>query len=544
MLWKMDGVVRGDGMRHALWELRAWIVFVGLSFIVTFGATVMAYQEARAAAVDAFTNQQHQTAALLASRAAAALESQRHWVEAFDIRQIPTEDVEAWVAAESLRLDLPTDVVVHVDRTPHEPGIDVGVHRHAAGLEMPCERCVSAGMLTWTSEANARGEHLVVTFPSHRLSAVLETANGWMLDDQARIVGHHDPSQLGTSPFTGAEDDPRLTEMLRRMIRGDSGTAEYLWHWKPDAAPELRLGAFAPVPGTDHWSVAVSASEAQALSGVSRSLASLVQASLGLVLTFGVALAAIVQLTWQVAKQRTQRARERLEAANVAAHTERLAQLGALTAGVAHDLRGPIGALRLGIGELEDEGTSDVAVLRDMRRAAELLVSISSDLTGFSRADDGSDPQVELGATLRSTLRMLGPVKAGRCDVEEMRGPVWLAMSGPRLSQVLLNLISNGLAAAERVWIECEGDANGLVQIRVEDDGPGIPSEMRERIFEPFFTTKPPGEGTGLGLPLCRRFAMEALGSLELGESRLGGAAFILTVPAVAFEEQLSAMSL
>ncbi|MEM6925599.1 MAG: ATP-binding protein [Myxococcota bacterium] len=521
-------------MRDALWEPRSWIGLAAITFVLTLGATLTAYREVRSAAVEAFSTQQRQTVALLASRTSAALESYRRWLEAFDVDAIPSTDVAAWVSAESRRLGLPPEVMVDLHTPDAEADSDVGAHQHGAGVATPCERCATARMLTWTSEANDRGQHLRLTVPSERLSNVLAPAAGWMLDADARVVGHHDPAQLGTTPFATPPDDPRLVDMLERMAKGESGVAEYLWRWSDNGTSELRLGAFAPVPRAPRWSVAVSASEAEALAGVRRSLTMLLRASSGLVLTFVVALAAIARLTWQMAEQRTQRARERLEAADVAAHTERLAQLGALTAGVAHDLRGPVNALRLGIGVLEDDDVSDPRVLSDMHRAAELLVDISWDLTGFSRADDGSDPRVDFRATLRSTLRMLGPSKAERCEVAEGSERHWVAMRGPRLSQVLLNLISNALAAADHVHITFEDGDLERLWIRVEDDGPGIPFAMRERIFEPFFTTKPPGEGTGLGLPLCRRFVREAGGSLELAESALGGAGFLLSIPVAA----------
>ncbi len=105
------------------------------------------------------------------------------------------------------------------------------------------------------------------------------------------------------------------------------------------------------------------------------------------------------------------------------------------------------------------------------------------------------------------------------------------------LSQAVLNLVLNAAEAAEggpdpEVAIEATCDSQ-WVYLSVEDSGPGVPDEVRDRIFEPFFTTKPVGKGTGLGLSVSRQLIRAAGGEVELapGLSRLGGARFVIRMP-------------
>ncbi|MFP6623976.1 MAG: HAMP domain-containing sensor histidine kinase, partial [Myxococcota bacterium] len=106
------------------------------------------------------------------------------------------------------------------------------------------------------------------------------------------------------------------------------------------------------------------------------------------------------------------------------------------------------------------------------------------------------------------------------------------------VAQILVNLVLNGAdavaaVAARRVRLTVAPDAEGHVACRVEDTGPGVCDEDRQRIFDPFFTTKPPGEGTGLGLANALRFAEELGGSLDCERSPVrGGASFVLRLPA------------
>jgi len=120
----------------------------------------------------------------------------------------------------------------------------------------------------------------------------------------------------------------------------------------------------------------------------------------------------------------------------------------------------------------------------------------------------------------------------------DLQDKVTIALSAPRLTQVLLNVLLNAGAAIAARGVR-EGDAvrvrllrhGALARIEVEDTGPGIPPEMRERIFEPFVTTKDVGEGTGLGLAVCRGVVEAAGGTISVDGAYTDGARIAIELP-------------
>ena len=107
---------------------------------------------------------------------------------------------------------------------------------------------------------------------------------------------------------------------------------------------------------------------------------------------------------------------------------------------------------------------------------------------------------------------------------------------GQDLQQVVINLVTNAehvVRGRSPAIIQLTTQSReGWVRLTVEDSGPGVPREIRARIFDPFFTTKGPDEGTGLGLAICQRVVTEVGGKIWLEDSELGGAKFVVEVPA------------
>lgn len=244
------------------------------------------------------------------------------------------------------------------------------------------------------------------------------------------------------------------------------------------------------------------------------------------------------------------------------ARAERLAAVGRLAAGVAHEVGNPMGAL-LGFLELlaRDPGLmpSSQTNLARAREQVERVRRTLRQLLDFSRPAPLRLAPTEVAAVAEETLALVRAQRRyqGVRFTVEAAGDVPPAQAdAAALAQALLNLVLNagdavlGASGRGHVRIRVEGGvlaaragedgerARGLrpydaVECRIEDDGPGVAPEDRERAFDPFYTTKPPGEGTGLGLANALRQVEEQGGSLVLGDSpELGGACFTVRLPA------------
>ena len=245
------------------------------------------------------------------------------------------------------------------------------------------------------------------------------------------------------------------------------------------------------------------------------------------------------------ATRRLEEAQERL------VRSERLASVGRLAAGLAHEIGNPIAAL-IGMQDLLLESGLSEAEQKDflqrMRKETERIHRILRDLLQFARPvspERGQDPgSVEVA--IYETVALVGPQKALQdielaVDVHPDLPSV--ALSREHLVQVILNLVLNAadaVGAGGRVTLRARAQQDG-VRLEVEDDGPGVEASVRSKLFEPFVTTKDVGKGTGLGLAVCRGLVESAGGSISLDESHTEGARFVLELPR-ASEERTSAV--
>ena len=221
--------------------------------------------------------------------------------------------------------------------------------------------------------------------------------------------------------------------------------------------------------------------------------------------------------------------------------SEKLATVGQLASGVAHEINNPLGFSLSNLSTLKDyvaELTKLIAdghrpipdqtklMLEDLPVLIEETVdglhsiqSIVKDLRNYSRDAGDQFTQTDVQACIRSTLNMLRNQLTSEFDIKVTLDNLPLIDANPgKLNQVFSNLIINAIQAMPaggEITIDGEVDADGLI-VRIIDTGPGIPDEILSTLFEPFHTTKPVGEGTGLGLSICRAIIVDHhQGSIE-----------------------------
>jgi signal transduction histidine kinase len=230
------------------------------------------------------------------------------------------------------------------------------------------------------------------------------------------------------------------------------------------------------------------------------------------------------------------------------AGSERMASVGKLAAGVAHEIGNPIAAI-MGMHDLLDDRqlpeTDRADFLKRMRRETERIHVVVRDLLDYARPEreprSGEGGVASVAEVIADALALVKPQKAWRgIDAHvEVDGALRVTLSPQRLTQVLLNLLLNaGSALGEKpageprtVRIRATS-SDGRARIEVEDDGPGVPPSLRARIFDPFVTTKEVGAGTGLGLAVCRGIVEGAGGTIALAAGdEEGGARFVVELP-------------
>ncbi|GEJ59160.1 sensor histidine kinase [Anaeromyxobacter diazotrophicus] len=236
---------------------------------------------------------------------------------------------------------------------------------------------------------------------------------------------------------------------------------------------------------------------------------------------------------------------EKRELSRRAQMAEKLAAVGTMTAGLSHEIRNPLNAAALQLTVLERRLQRLPAAtqppllepLQLVRDEIRRLDHILEDFLQFARPREFQPHPVEVATVLTKVLDLLeGEAERRHIALERDLQPVpRVAGDEERLRQVVMNLALNALDAVGRggtVRVSCqvEEPASGEVAIYVDDSGPGIAPELRDRIFEPFFTTK--AQGSGLGLSIVHAIVVQHGGSITIEDAPGGGARFALRLPA------------
>jgi PAS domain S-box-containing protein len=221
--------------------------------------------------------------------------------------------------------------------------------------------------------------------------------------------------------------------------------------------------------------------------------------------------------------------------------SERLAAMGAMIGGVAHELNNPLTSI-LGVSELlQDTETNETSrkQLAMLQQQARRAADIVQNLTYFSRPPAPGKSAINLVEVVERTLNLHAySLRKNNITIDFLKTPgVPMALGDPhQLMQVFLNLILNAeqaiREARDRGTLRIRmGRSGNLAWVSFHDDGPGIPKENLPSIFDPFYTTKRPGRGTGLGLSICKSVMKEHNGSVEAANAPDGGAVFTVSLP-------------
>lgn len=221
--------------------------------------------------------------------------------------------------------------------------------------------------------------------------------------------------------------------------------------------------------------------------------------------------------------------------------SNRLASVGVLAAGVAHEINNPLAAIILASdflsqSGLSDEAAADVKVINDSAQRAARIVQ---DMLLFARKSEPKPERITLESVVLQALEMKSHdfrVKNIQTRLEVESEAPYCLIDKHLIGQVIVNLLNN----AEYALVSHRGGGHitidihsepGSVVLEVRDDGPGIESDLLLRIFEPFFTTKPAAEGTGLGLSICHGIVEQHSGRLWATNNASRGATFHMQLP-------------
>jgi hypothetical protein len=231
-----------------------------------------------------------------------------------------------------------------------------------------------------------------------------------------------------------------------------------------------------------------------------------------------------------------------------------MASIGQLVAGIAHEINNPVNAIANTVGPLSDTldeitNTTDAKKagehaeeIRDMVRViqngARRTKEIVQALHNYSRTDDERIVDFDLNRGLDDSLELLRHHLKGHVEVSRRYGDVGRVRGhAGQLNQVFMNLLTNAaqaLSSVDGARIEVVTERkDGVVTIRIADNGPGISQEILPKIFDPFFTTKEVGQGSGLGLSIVHGIVERHGGTIEVDTSLGKGTTFVVTLPAV-----------
>jgi len=222
-------------------------------------------------------------------------------------------------------------------------------------------------------------------------------------------------------------------------------------------------------------------------------------------------------------------------------HSERLASVGRLAAGVAHEIGNPVTGIACLAQNLTDDAASEdinessQQILQQTHRISDIVRALVNFSHSGQTSLDLQLAEIDLNECINNAIQLVQLSHSGKqvSCINECQSSILIQADKQRLTQVFVNLLGNACdasAAGTSVTIDVQNLADHI-SINICDEGSGIKAEHMDQIFEPFFTTKDPGEGTGLGLPLAYHIIQDHNGSIHASNRESGGACFTILLP-------------
>ena len=363
-----------------------------------------------------------------------------------------------------------------------------------------------------------------------------ETGFAYILNNKA---------EFQTKPMYDVDIDQALFNRLQAA--GEAAEAKAHIFTAQDQDGQESLYAVAPLKSGD-WMLVYQQRTADAFRHLSRTRNLSI-----LVLTVG-ALAIVSMVLWISRRtialiMRSDFEKEKINEQMI--ETSKLASIGELAAGIAHEINNPVAIMVEEAGWIEDllsDGLEGAEDQKELNRALEQIriqglrcKEITHKLLHFARRTDSRREELNINKVVEELVELMEQrAKYSKVAITTSlaRGLPKVFGSSAEVQQVLLNLINNSLYALEakggiirvRTGLE-RNQEGGAVLIEVADDGPGIPKANLKKIFDPFFTTKPVGKGTGLGLSICYGIVKKMGGEIEVVSAVGEGTSFRITLP-------------